>query len=344
MLKCLQAGRAIAALAVVAYHLSGAFGDSRYGGRPVGWFFTQYGNLGVDFFFVLSGFIILNAHAKDIGRPDRWGVYLWKRFARVYPIYWIYLAVFCLLLVLGFGQVTHTPRDIAAWITAFSLVRFSPDAAPLQVAWTLFHEVAFYAIFSILIIQRRLGIAVLAIWAMACAALYHFNGVGGSSAFKVYTSAYNLEFFFGMGAYRIYRSGRYHEALIIAGIAVLVGAGALAYVAGRVEHLVFGVGFASLIAGMTIAEVRARLLSPRILVALGGASYSLYLVHVPVIGLLLKAAIVTHLPAILPVAVLWWLVYFATAAFAYLAWLALEKPLQARMRFGPFASTVKRPA
>ena len=69
MLKCLQAGRALAALAVVAFHLSTAFSDPRYGSHSIGQAFTRHGNLGVDFFFVLSGFIILNAHARDIGRP-----------------------------------------------------------------------------------------------------------------------------------------------------------------------------------------------------------------------------------------------------------------------------------
>ncbi|NBQ54213.1 MAG: acyltransferase, partial [Proteobacteria bacterium] len=51
---------------------------------------------GVDFFFVLSGFIILHAHMDDIGRPARLGRYLWRRAVRVYPIYWI-----CLTLSVG---------------------------------------------------------------------------------------------------------------------------------------------------------------------------------------------------------------------------------------------------
>jgi exopolysaccharide production protein ExoZ len=91
---------------------------------------------------VLSGFIILSAHAKDNGRPGSWTTYVWRRIARVYPVYWIYMATFCLLLALDLGQVARRPREAAAWLSTFSLTRFSPDSPPLQVAWTLFHEVA----------------------------------------------------------------------------------------------------------------------------------------------------------------------------------------------------------
>ncbi|MCR2346177.1 hypothetical protein NSP34_25335, partial [Salmonella enterica] len=41
--------------------------------------FTHRGNLGVDFFFVLSGFIIVFAHYKDINQPKRAPEYLLKR-------------------------------------------------------------------------------------------------------------------------------------------------------------------------------------------------------------------------------------------------------------------------
>jgi exopolysaccharide production protein ExoZ len=342
MLKCLQAGRALAALAVVAFHLSGAFGDARYGGRPVGHQFTRHGNLGVDFFFVLSGFIILNAHMKDVGQPTRWGTYLWRRFSRVYPIYWIYLAVFCLLIVFGAGQVAHTPSYANAWFSAFSLIRFSPDAPPLPVAWTLFHEVAFYALFSLLILNRWAGIVSLAAWAITCTALYHYTGESGYSAWQVYTSAYNLEFFCGMAAYALYRRARNPWVLLGAGVVVLAVACVLAEGFGRVEHGLFGVGFGLGIAGATIAETRGQFPNSAPLVALGGASYSLYLIHVPIVGALLKLASFARLTTTLPAAVVWWMVYIATVAVAYLAWILLEEPLQLKLRFGPRPSTLSK--
>src|SRR5271165_5758308 len=48
---------------------------------------------GVDFFFVLSGFVMIYAHWYDIGRPDRVRRYCVKRFLRIYPPYWIITAI-----------------------------------------------------------------------------------------------------------------------------------------------------------------------------------------------------------------------------------------------------------
>ena len=347
MLNCLQAGRALAALAVLAFHLSIAFGDPVYGDTPIGVSITGHGNLGVDFFFVLSGFIILNAHHKDIGQPKRWAVYLWRRFARVYPIYWIYAGGFCFLLLLGFGRLAQPPKDLAAWLSTFSLVRFSVDQPPLHVAWTLFHEVAFYAIFSILILNRWLGMAALGAWAAACLAFGHYYADDGlATVWHVYLSAYNLQFFIGMGAYLLYRHGRWPWLLFAAGLMVAALATYLAYAADHVIHLLFVSGFGLSISGASILEERGALKSPQWLVRLGGASYSLYLVHVPVSGFLLRLAKVVGLTARIPAGALWWVVFVATAAVAYGAWILLEKPLlkALRGRATPAPQTASLPA
>lgn len=48
-----------------------------------------FGYAGVDFFFVLSGFIISYAHPKDIGVSGAMLPYLCKRAIRIYPCYWL---------------------------------------------------------------------------------------------------------------------------------------------------------------------------------------------------------------------------------------------------------------
>ena len=69
MLRVLQAGRGLAAAGVAAFHLSMHMGVDRYGGVSVFTDFTRQGFRGVDFFFVLSGFIIFFAHFEDLGHP-----------------------------------------------------------------------------------------------------------------------------------------------------------------------------------------------------------------------------------------------------------------------------------
>lgn len=108
MLKTLQAGRGIAAISVAAYHLSITMGNPRYGGNAAFQAYTNAGDRGVDFFFVLSGFIILFAHIADIGHPEACGRYAYRRFARLFPIYWLYTAIFVLLLFVVGGEA-RTP-------------------------------------------------------------------------------------------------------------------------------------------------------------------------------------------------------------------------------------------
>ena len=108
MLNSLQACRAIAAIFVVLSHTSGILSLPKYlGAKPFGPAF-DFGFVGVDFFFVLSGFIIMYAHARDIGQPRAFGAYMWKRFSRAYPPYWVALTlilpVFFLLPHLGIGH------------------------------------------------------------------------------------------------------------------------------------------------------------------------------------------------------------------------------------------------
>jgi peptidoglycan/LPS O-acetylase OafA/YrhL len=132
--------RFIAALMVALFHLSyhswlGAgpqqstqMGDSL---RDIGQFFTS-GYVGVDTFFVLSGFVIaFSAHGKNA--PS----FLRSRIIRLYPAAWI-CATITLLTVFGSaGWEGRYIRSLSLW-----------PAGPWvdQVYWTLAVEITFYAL------------------------------------------------------------------------------------------------------------------------------------------------------------------------------------------------------
>src|SRR4051812_27621380 len=89
MFLSLQAGRAAAAVLVMLFHLGGAIAADKYFAMPGFAKPFAFGDCGVEFFFVLSGFIIFSAHRGDVSDPAALSRYLTKRFLRIFPSYWI---------------------------------------------------------------------------------------------------------------------------------------------------------------------------------------------------------------------------------------------------------------
>jgi peptidoglycan/LPS O-acetylase OafA/YrhL len=332
LLRVLQAGRALAAISVAAFHLSILMGLERYGGDAAFRDFTRHGFRGVDFFFVLSGFIILFAHLDDVGRPSAWKDYLNRRFVRVFPIYWLYTAGFVALLLLGFGTDAEFPTSPRDWLTTWTLVRFSAVEPPLSVAWTLFHEVAFYAMFSLLILNKRLGIIALAIWACLCIVFYDYPLEAQRTPWNVYTAGYNLFFLFGMAACWLYRRGGDGFVEFGAGLAIAIVAGVTMGLPDNLSPLILAVGFALLVAGATKMERGGYINVPGFLNYIGNASYTIYLAHIPILGLLMKVALASGLYGAVGARATYIIVLSTTIASGCAAYALVEKPLLAFLR------------
>ena len=330
-LESLQAARGIAAVLVVLYHCStGIFGLAKY--APLDPFHRAFagGRFGVELFFVISGFIILSTHRHDVSRPRRLGSFVRKRFLRIYPIYWLVLAsllaAYAAMPRLGDGSELR-PLTI---LSSLTLVHVGTPSMVLGVSWTLCFEILFYALFATLILDRRLGIAVLAVW-WGLAAL---RVVSGSSLLAAYPfSDYTLLFPLGMAVSFACQRGLVARplALALCGAAIFVANGlgnTYAAFPGRVgAHLVSGVSSAMLLAGFASLERRGRLRVPRLLVFLGDASYSIYLIHFTVLSLLARILLPRALAVIPAAAVAWLLILMSIAAGAALH-VVMERPLR----------------
>ncbi len=292
-LASIQVMRGIAALAVAIYHTHLILSQPRYGGIDLWGAVAGKGWTGVNFFFVLSGFIIPYAHHADIGRPERAGHYLMRRFTRVYPIYWVFLTGFLAVSAVGFGGTEFS----WAWsnlLGAYLLVQIVPvPTLPLRVAWTLFYEIFFYFMFLLLILNRRIGMVVIGLWG---AAVICWGLILGHDTDYWYLHSWNLYFAMGALAYLGYRrwEGRPGIVILIAGLAILGGLG----VAGLIDEplgivqthprtlLLLGPPFALILLGAALTDRRRRWSPPRWCALLGEASYAIYLVHSPVISAL----------------------------------------------------------
>lgn len=324
-------------MAVVLFHLSLLLADPRYLGYPVLFDYTRRGNLGVDFFFVLSGFIILFAHGRDIGQPKRLKSYLSKRFTRVYPAYWLYTAVFCALVAAGMGSAATLPGSATDWLSTILLVRFDTFELPIVPAWTLIHEVAFYAVFSLFILNRRLGIAAIILWLLPLLLVFEHRGEGDRSALTTYFSPLNLNFLIGMGACLLHRHLTVGAArvLVVSGIILFavtywLEAGGLSY---DVTQICFAVSFGLAIAGAAAWENASEegfSLPP--LQFIGDASYSIYLTHLACLGLFSKIMMKTPVLTLGGPIVFYLLVFVLTTAAGCAAYFFAERPLVAFSR------------
>ncbi len=287
-LVSLQAARGVAALMVLAYHASGfVAGSGLWPGSRLQHSF-QGGFLGVQLFFVLSGFVILSAHWKDLGRQSRVARFFSKRFFRVYPIYWVILAV-------TFVQHYHSHNSADAkmnhWVilSSFLLVHIHSTNRLVDVSWTLFHEIIFYVFFSFAVMWRKLGLGIMAVWLVG-------SVVFSSSPIERFLPEIfypdHLLFGFGMvSAWVLSRRWNLPHRLITAGgVAIFAGAALVSISMGLPTglKLIAGFGAAVLMLGATSWERTEGLKLPRFMGFLGDASYSIYLVHLPVILILSK--------------------------------------------------------
>jgi exopolysaccharide production protein ExoZ len=271
----MEALRGIAACAVVLYHVARHL-DQAWG-APLLMRLFQPGHVGVDLFFVLSGFIILHVHRADIGKPERLRRYARQRFIRLMPIYWIALGLTALSLIAGGNDAPSAGRLL--WSASLMPTRGEPL---LGVAWTLQHELLFYLLFAVLILSRRLGVALLLLWLAWIAA--GLAGWGGDGAVPRLSSPYNVEFLLGMGAAWALAGGHVAAPRAVAAVGgAMLLASCVAESLGLIDgygslaRISNGVPSALLISGLAAWEQRGGLRPPAWARALGEASYSIYL-------------------------------------------------------------------
>lgn len=191
-LQGVQALRGLAALAVVMHH---ALEHSNGAARPFSpdWL-TTVGAAGVDLFFVISGFIMVWSTFPEGRAPLRSATFLYRRVARIYPLYWVTCTAMLALVAMGFLRShSFTGAEIAR---SFALL---PPATLIGVAWTLVYEMWFYILFTVLLASgsRRIVIVGVPGLLLCGAALATFLPPGPARDFLL--SPLPLEFCYGIG-------------------------------------------------------------------------------------------------------------------------------------------------
>jgi peptidoglycan/LPS O-acetylase OafA/YrhL len=148
---CFDGLRALAALSVFSFHVAAEMSRQNPNFLPDGvqsWL-NSAGGFGVAAFFVISGFLLYRPYALAMveGRPAPRLIPFWRRrFLRIFPAYWIVLAVTVYVL----GQYTFA--SVGDALTFFGLVQNYRSLYvfwAVPVAWTLVIEVSFYVFLPI---------------------------------------------------------------------------------------------------------------------------------------------------------------------------------------------------
>ena len=328
ILLTVQALRAVAAASVVLHHDLAVL--IRKAGYPPT--FSVVGAAGVDLFFVISGFVMMYTHFDAFKMPGAPASFVRRRVIRVAPLYWIVTTATVALLIAVPNAFSTVKLD---WVNVvfsyFFLLSQMPSGdinTVVIVGWTLCFEAYFYFVFALLLnFPRRFFLPAFGLIFCVGLLIGAFYNVPPWATVAVRPLIF--EFYFGAVLAYLFVAG----FALPAGIAILVivlGAAATVFTDPANDDwlriLVWGAPAGLMVAGAVSLE-RVDIRVPKILVALGASSYSLYLTHPFAISAAAKAWSFFHLtervPAYLPGAIL-----FCTAlGVGHGVYLYLEKPM-----------------
>jgi peptidoglycan/LPS O-acetylase OafA/YrhL len=324
----LQSGRAVAAIMVVVFHANAyLLPATLYDGVSAGQVFN-FGYAGVEFFFVLSGFIMLLVHRQDFGKPAKALIFIRKRILRIYPIYWV---VMCALIVLYLLVPDTSPdhmRDPVALLASLALWPM-PDGPMMQVAWTLQHEMAFYLVFALILLNQTVGGAIFLVWMAACVLALPAHGTTGYPL-DFLLKPHNILFLLGLVAALAHRhfSPAAARAAFWGGTAAFLGLGLSETVfdlALMQALLTLGYGIAA--ATIIIGLAQGNLPAPAWLSFLGDASYAVYLVHLPAMKILAVGLQYIGAPEFLSPLIMLIVITLAVTGIGAAVHVFIEKPL-----------------
>lgn len=266
-LRGLDAMRGLAALAVVLYHYGHGY-EVVAGPRadPPTWFF-RHGYLGVEAFFLVSGFVILHT----LERCADWRDFALARFARLYPPFLAAAAItLTVVFGLGFNPLGIGAADVLASSTLVPAALGGRMIDPSH--WTLMYEVLFYGLAGL----AWFGLGVRRVeW--ACLAWLAVGRAGAAYDVELpFMGNFSYLFVLGMMILRVSRGDATPLTAVTAAAAFAVCLALPEGPLGPWAPLVV-----ALLALAVLAAATGRLgpLEARPLLFLGDVSYSLYLVH-----------------------------------------------------------------
>jgi peptidoglycan/LPS O-acetylase OafA/YrhL len=301
--------RGVAAIVVVAFHILEIFSGGNHLKQLI-----NHGYLAVDFFFLLSGFVI--AHAYD----DRWnkmtpGGFFKRRLIRLHPMIVMGMVVGAILFYWSdspalYSNIGETPVWKLALLTVMGMllipvpvsmdIRGWQEMYPLNgPAWTLFFEYIANILYALVL--RRLSRAILFVLVVIAGAALVYLGVTSSSGdviggwtlnathLRIGFTRLMFPFLAGLLLYRFFKPATIRHAftwcsLLLVAVLVFprVGGESSLWANGLYDSLAIIIAFPLIVYLGASGTIEGKWMN-KICSFLGGISYPLYITHFPIL-------------------------------------------------------------
>lgn len=294
-LYSLQGLRGAAVLGVVLFHMASV--EAKYSGGDLllpAW--VDFFQLGVDLFFVISGFVMVIVTRGRFQSAVQTQRFAFNRLSRIYPNYWLYFFI-TLGVTLALPGVVNTSHGSSNLLMSFLLLP-NDRVLLVMVAWSLVFELWFYLVFTGLLLFKEKHLPLLlALWACG---LIAFNLLANwqdfNPALKIMLHPYALEFIMGSALALFFYSKHSVKvptpwiwATLMAALTVgfgLIYVFKLFFAEGLLRMVSVGVIFGALIGSLALLERRKLIRVPQFLIFTGDMSYTIYLSHLLVLGVI----------------------------------------------------------
>ncbi len=262
----IDALRGFAAISVVIYHYTARY-IKLYPSDFDHYFKLLHGNLGVELFFIISGFVIFLTVQKT-ETPFR---FLIKRFIRLYPTYWICL-LFSYIITNSYG-LQGKETTFYDLLINFSMLQYGLLVPSIDgVYWSLFHELMFYFLiaFSFKFVKTKKLYVFTGLWLILYIinGIYHIRGVN-----LILNLEYAPLFISGMYFYKLTTEKKKLETLLIPLVSFILY---VVFNESIEENIIIFFIFSLFYLN---AYGKLKFIAYKPLLFLGSISYALYLIH-----------------------------------------------------------------
>ncbi|WP_109546168.1 acyltransferase family protein [Escherichia coli] len=193
--------RAIAAILVVITHFTG----KAYSVKLLDHEFSS-GAIGVDIFFIISGFIMMYVSDLKKQYPIR---FILNRFIRILPVHYFFLFILIIIFLIKPDVINSSVSKTYVWESFLLVPALRNDAEYLNpVIWTLCYEMMFYLIFCVSLNLKNLTTSAIATTLVIPAIVFSgFFYKGDNIYISAATDSISLDFCYGMLLYVFYKKG-----------------------------------------------------------------------------------------------------------------------------------------